>query len=255
MMAKPWNEHQGTIIKLYIKEGRTLKDVRNIMKMKYNFDASIRSYRQHFDTWEIGKYTCKKRNERRRRSLNKSLSISPTQSLADVVIKQEEGSSPASSSCSSSTSRRSSEQKPLPVLKQPVLYPSFFQDQLRPQDDAQTKIDPSRAPLWEGLDIDMLRSTHSNQDMLPSTMPTQSYDEATSWSVARDASPYLNSHPQLFARPYFEGMVPRYGPDQPLYPRDVAFRSGLRAPDLSARKSNPGDLLHHMVGHHGVAQG
>jgi hypothetical protein len=40
MMAKPWNEYQGTITKLYIKEGRTLKDVRNIMKLKYNFDAS-----------------------------------------------------------------------------------------------------------------------------------------------------------------------------------------------------------------------
>lgn len=40
MMAKPWNEYQGTITKLYIKEGRTLKDVRDIMKLKYNFDAS-----------------------------------------------------------------------------------------------------------------------------------------------------------------------------------------------------------------------
>ncbi|KAF9776595.1 hypothetical protein IL306_005207 [Fusarium sp. DS 682] len=255
MMAKPWHEHQGTIIKLYIKEGRTLKDVRNIMKMKYNFDASIRSYRQHFDIWEIGKYTCKKRNERRRRSLNKSLSLSPPQALSDVVIKQEEGSSPASSSDSSPRSRRSSEQKPLPVLKQPILYPTFFQDQLRPQDDAQAKIDTSRAPLWEGLDIGMFRSTQPTQGMLPSTMPIQPYNEATSWPVARDAPPYLNSPPQPFGRPQFEAMVPRYVPDQPLYPRDIAFRSGLRAPDLSAGRPNPGDLLHHMVGHHGVAQG
>ncbi|EGU80740.1 hypothetical protein FOXB_08780 [Fusarium oxysporum f. sp. conglutinans Fo5176] len=187
MMAKPWNEHQGTITKLYIKEGRTLKDVRNIMKLKYNFDASIRSYRQHFDIWGVGKYTCKKREERRRRSLNKSLSLSPSQSLADVIIKQEEASSPASSSGSSS-------------------------DQMRSQDDAQTKIDASRAPLWEGLDIDMLRSSQTAQAMLPSIMPIQSYNEATSWPVPRGAPSYLNSPPQPFDRSQFETMVPRLFP-------------------------------------------
>ncbi|KAK2693713.1 hypothetical protein QWA68_008697 [Fusarium oxysporum] len=255
MMAKPWNEHQGTITKLYIKEGRTLKDVRNIMKLKYNFDASIRSYRQHFDIWGVGKYTCKKREERRRRSLNKSLSLSPSQSIADVIIKQEEASSPASSSGSSSVIRRSSEQKPLPVLKQPILYPNFFQDQMRSQDDAQTKIDASRAPLWEGLDIDMLRSSQTAQAMLPSIMPIQSYNEATSWPAPRGAPSYLNSPPQPFDRSQFETMVPRYVPDQPLYSRDAGLRSGLRAPDLSVGRPNPGDLLHHMVGYHGVAQG
>lgn len=128
----------------------------------------IRSYRQHFDIWGVGKYTCKKREERRRRSVNKSLSLSPSQSLADVIIKQEEASSPASSSGSSPVSRRSSDQKPLPVLKQPILYPNFFQDQMRSQDDAQAKIDASRAPLWERLDIDMLRSSQNAQAMLPS---------------------------------------------------------------------------------------
>lgn len=255
MMAKPWNEYQGTITKLYIKEGRTLKDVRNIMKLKYNFDASIRSYRQHFDIWGIGKYTCKKREERRRRSVNQSLSLSPSQSLADVIIKQEEASSPTSSSGSSPVSRRSSEQKPLPVLKQPILYPNFSQDQMRSQDDAQAKIDASRAPLWERLDIDMLHSSHNAQAMLPSIMPFQSYNEASSWPVIRGSSSYLNSPPPSFDRPHFESMVPRYVPDQPPYHRDAGLRSGLRAPDLSVGRPNPGDLLHRMVGYHGVAQG
>ncbi|RSL78327.1 hypothetical protein CEP52_017641, partial [Fusarium oligoseptatum] len=63
-MAKPWKEHRQTITKLYIQEGRTLEDVRGIMKTEYNFEASIRSYRQHFDIWEIGKYNCKKRQQR-----------------------------------------------------------------------------------------------------------------------------------------------------------------------------------------------
>ncbi|KAF4452626.1 hypothetical protein F53441_4565 [Fusarium austroafricanum] len=170
MMAKPWNEHRGIITKLYIKEGRTLKDVRNIMKMQHNFDASIRSYRQHFDKWGIGKYTCKKRDERRRQTLIKSLSLSPPHSPSDVVVKKEEEGSPATST--SSMSRRSSVQKPLPVLKQPNLYPGYFQDQVRPQDDPQVKIENSRAPLWEGLDLDMFRGTHVAQGMLPSLIPT-----------------------------------------------------------------------------------
>lgn len=40
MMAKPWNEHRATITKLYIQEGRTLEDVRGIMKTEHNFEAS-----------------------------------------------------------------------------------------------------------------------------------------------------------------------------------------------------------------------
>lgn len=40
MMAKPWNQHRETITKLYIQEGRTLEDVRGIMKTEYNFQAS-----------------------------------------------------------------------------------------------------------------------------------------------------------------------------------------------------------------------
>ncbi|KAI8648146.1 Chromo domain-containing protein [Fusarium sp. Ph1] len=68
-MAKPWNEHRATITKLYIQEGRTLEDVRGIMKTEYNFEASIRSYRQHFDIWGIGKYNCKKSQQRRLQSL------------------------------------------------------------------------------------------------------------------------------------------------------------------------------------------
>ncbi|KAK2673442.1 Clr5 domain [Fusarium oxysporum f. sp. vasinfectum] len=249
MMAKPWNEHQGTITKLYIKEGRTLKDVRNIMKLKYNFDASTLIF------GELASILA--RNEKSAvadPSIRACLSP-PSQSIADVIIKQEEASSPASSSGSSSVSRRSSEQKPLPVLKQPILYPNFFQDQMRSQDDAQTKIDASRAPLWEGLDIDMLRSSQTAQAMLPSIMPIQSYNEATSWPAPRGAPSYLNSPPQPFDRSQFETMVPRYVPDQPLYSRDAGLRSGLRAPDLSVGRPNPGDLLHHMVGYHGVAQG
>ncbi|KAF5242388.1 hypothetical protein FAUST_3399 [Fusarium austroamericanum] len=169
MMAKPWNEHRGTITKLYIQEGRTLEDTRNIMKDQYNFEASIRSYRQHFDIWEIGKYNCKKRDRRRRQSFAKTLPLSPPHSPSDVPGEGER-SSPTSTS--SSMSRRSSEQKPLPVLKQPQAYTAYFYDQVRAQGDQQVKIENnSRGPLWESLDTDSFRN--SNVVGLPLIMNLQ----------------------------------------------------------------------------------
>ncbi|QPC69689.1 hypothetical protein HYE68_000441 [Fusarium pseudograminearum] len=158
MMAKPWNEHRGTITKLYIQEGRTLEDTRNIMKDQYNFEASIRSYRQHFDIWEIGKYNCKKRDRRRRQSLAKALPFSPPHSPSDVPGEGER-SSPTSTS--SSMSRRSSEQKPLPVLKQPQAYTAYFYDQVRAQGNRQVKIENNtQGPLWESLDTDSFRNSN-----------------------------------------------------------------------------------------------
>jgi hypothetical protein len=165
-MAKPWNEHRGTITKLYIQEGRTLEDTRNIMKDQYNFQASIRSYRQHFDIWQIGKYNCKKRDRRRRQSLSKTLPLSPPHSPLDVPGGRE-CSSPASSS--SSMSRRSSDQKPLPILKQPQAYTAYFYDHVRAQGDPQTKIENNtRGPLWESLDTDSFRNSNVADGMLPS---------------------------------------------------------------------------------------
>lgn len=58
-------------------------------------------------------------------------------------------------------SRRSSEQKPLPVLKQPQAYTAYFYDQVRAQGDQQVKIENnSRGPLWESLDTDSFRNSN-----------------------------------------------------------------------------------------------
>ncbi|KAH7157734.1 Clr5 domain-containing protein [Dactylonectria estremocensis] len=78
MMAKPWDEHRQVIVRLYIKEGRTLHDVRTIMKAKHGFEASVRSYRQHFDQWRVGKYNCKKRQQRRRESTHSTRKLLPS---------------------------------------------------------------------------------------------------------------------------------------------------------------------------------
>ncbi|KAK1528010.1 hypothetical protein CPAR01_12568 [Colletotrichum paranaense] len=64
-MTKAWKEHKDVIARLYIKENRTLDEVREIMQQDYNFKASTRSYRQHFDQWDLSKYNCKKRTARR----------------------------------------------------------------------------------------------------------------------------------------------------------------------------------------------
>lgn len=39
-MTKPWDDYKGAIIRLYIQEGRTLDEVREIMQRDHGFDAS-----------------------------------------------------------------------------------------------------------------------------------------------------------------------------------------------------------------------
>ncbi|KAF4970452.1 hypothetical protein FSARC_2530 [Fusarium sarcochroum] len=223
MMAKPWNEHRSTITKLYIQEGRTLEDVRNIMKVQYGFEASIRSYRQHFDNWNIGKYNCKKRDQRRRRSLGKNMPLSPPHSPPGSEIKKEESGSPASSS---SASYGLSEQKPLPALGQPLRYPSYFQEQVRSRTDPQVKMEGGQRPLWEGLG--MFRNSHVTHDMLPSLI-----EEPRRPTSAVPLNSSVD-HPSKIRCP------------------------GLRAPNLSVARGNGGPesiIHHHMVGYQGIAQG
>ncbi|KAM6506346.1 hypothetical protein FSOLCH5_013333 [Fusarium solani] len=122
MMAKPWDKHRETITKLYITEGRTLEDVRGIMKTYHNFEASIRSYRQHFDIWDIGKYNCKKRQQRRRQFHKRTILPGPQRS-PPALSSASETSDPGSSPASSCGSQHSPEQQlSLPAIQQPPRY-------------------------------------------------------------------------------------------------------------------------------------
>jgi hypothetical protein len=180
--------------------------------------------------------------------------LSPPYSPPDVAIKREDMGSPMSSS--SSMSRRSSEQKPLPILKQPpILYPTYLQ-QLRPQDDLPAKAENSRGSFAGGLD--MFRNTQVAQDMFSSTMPLQQYSDSAGWQVPREAPPsYIGSPPASFYRPSFQDTVPRCMPEPLLYPRSSGLRSRLRAPDLSVGRDSrgQGSLMHPLVGYQSVAQG
>jgi hypothetical protein len=64
-MTKPWNTHRREITDLYLKDGHRLEDVRNIMKERHDFQASVRAYRHHFDQWNVTKYNRKSRQGRR----------------------------------------------------------------------------------------------------------------------------------------------------------------------------------------------
>ncbi|TDZ16914.1 hypothetical protein Cob_v010050 [Colletotrichum orbiculare MAFF 240422] len=64
-MTKAWKDYREVITRLYIHESKTLDEVKEIMQRDYNFKASTRSYRQRFDQWNLEKYNCKKRNDRR----------------------------------------------------------------------------------------------------------------------------------------------------------------------------------------------
>ncbi|KAF4629496.1 hypothetical protein G7Y89_g8652 [Cudoniella acicularis] len=61
-MPKDWATHKAEVERLYIEEGRTLNEVRNILRRRHGFDASTRAYRMRFETWEIRKNKRKERS-------------------------------------------------------------------------------------------------------------------------------------------------------------------------------------------------
>ncbi|KAF7539859.1 hypothetical protein G7Z17_g12328 [Cylindrodendrum hubeiense] len=210
MMAKPWSDHRHTIVRLYINEGRTLEDVRAIMKTQYGFEASVRSYRQHFDQWRVGKYNCKKRQQRRRESLaSRPLLPSPPRtpvvgasSAMDSV--SERGTVGAPSPESVISTRRSSQhtpeqQRPLPDPPRPV-----------PKHHARAKCMSAMGPpssVWgeEELQV-VLRNGMVEEGMLPLVNPTSSPPSAQRARPADKPSSTL----ALDSRGVELGKLPKY---------------------------------------------
>lgn len=58
-MPKNWLFHKAEIRQLYIDEGKTLEQVRGILKARHGFTASIRAYRMRVDEWAFRKYKTK----------------------------------------------------------------------------------------------------------------------------------------------------------------------------------------------------
>ncbi|KAG4431113.1 hypothetical protein IFR05_013400 [Cadophora sp. M221] len=59
-MPKNWVAQKENLKQFYITEDRPLEEVREILKDRYGFDASIRSYRMKIDEWNLRKYKSKK---------------------------------------------------------------------------------------------------------------------------------------------------------------------------------------------------
>ncbi|KAH7175792.1 Clr5 domain-containing protein [Dactylonectria macrodidyma] len=230
MMAKPWDEHRQVIVRLYIKEGRTLHDVRTIMKAKHGFEASVRSYRQHFDQWRVGKYNCKKRQQRRRESKHSTRPLLPSPPRTPVADAASvagstseagtlEAASPASVASTAQTSgsgaqQPSPERRPLPSppaqqQQQPQPFvPPFFESNsaqelaVQNRSSASPKGINAMAPatsVWRDEDIqDMLRGTGMAEGMPvcfnPSSSSTPSTQKPQSMTrSATNASLTLNT--------------------------------------------------------------
>ncbi|KAI8681357.1 Clr5 domain-containing protein [Fusarium keratoplasticum] len=244
MMAKPWNEHRATITKLYIQEGRTLEDVRGIMKTEYNFEASIRSYRQHFDIWDIGKYNCKKRQQRRRQSLKRPILPSPLRS-PPALSSSSETSDPGSSPASSCASQRSPEQLPLPALQQTPRYaapPSFFDAHQLPALQSSSTLPEPRIKVESGggggtgwRDMPMYPSAAPNppQSVLQSSVH-YTYADSAHWHVPRPPLPLPPPPSTLLSSNHSSNEYCGSAYQcVPKFPRHGEMATGLRAPNLS----------------------
>ncbi|KAI8648877.1 Clr5 domain-containing protein [Fusarium sp. Ph1] len=180
-MAKPWDKYRDIITTLYIQDGRTLEDVQSIMKTEHNFEASIRSFRQHFSIWAIGKYNCKHRQHRQRRRPSRYRPILPAPLRNPTALNSSSkisdiGPEPASS-CAS---QRSLEQLPLsttqwppPCAQSPDFDASGLQSSSPP--DLCIKIENGGGETGR-MDIPMDHSTapHPPQSMLRSCVPSSS---------------------------------------------------------------------------------
>ncbi|KAL5327859.1 hypothetical protein ACEPPN_005565 [Leptodophora sp. 'Broadleaf-Isolate-01'] len=104
-MPKNWSDHEAEIRRLYIDDGRTLKDVRDIMSAKFDFNASeyrIRAYRMRFDDlgWKKNK-SGKTRRDQKNTSRNlRAETVSSTPEPMEPVFPLEETSKDPQSSVS-----------------------------------------------------------------------------------------------------------------------------------------------------------
>jgi hypothetical protein len=54
-----WEEHRTRILQLYMHEGKTLKEIMQIMQEKYSFKATIKMYKNRLKCWNARKYMTK----------------------------------------------------------------------------------------------------------------------------------------------------------------------------------------------------
>lgn len=236
MMTKPWLEFKDVITKLYINEGKTLAEVRKIMKDTFDFEASIRSYRQHFDAWGVMKYNCKKRNSRRQQKAHARGLPSPSPEMSVV--------SPESLTRSSSISSGSSQSlSPRVIQPRPYYGGQEFEHTGAGFRGSYARSVNGEGPHWGGMNMPqtMLRGPGSSPHLPVQTSSSCQQRGSMSKYVpieypepSWDRSSYQVSHhpDSKYYGPTYEDSVPRsmHEPFSPPFDRPGEYQQPLRAP-------------------------
>ena len=61
--SEEWDFYRSTIIRLYRDEERALKDVMQIMRTRYHFNATIKMYKDRLAAWDVRKYMTRAERE------------------------------------------------------------------------------------------------------------------------------------------------------------------------------------------------
>ncbi|KAH7381992.1 hypothetical protein BKA64DRAFT_684716, partial [Cadophora sp. MPI-SDFR-AT-0126] len=87
-MPKNWSHHEAEIRRLYMEEGKPLKQVRHLMIAEHRFEASIRAYRMKLDEWGLKKNYLSKDRRTGKHSPNES-DISKISVLSESLSKND----------------------------------------------------------------------------------------------------------------------------------------------------------------------
>lgn len=65
-----WETHRATIIRLYVDEDRTLRDLMRIMQAQHGFNGTIKMYKRRLTAWNVRKYMTRAEREITCRAIN-----------------------------------------------------------------------------------------------------------------------------------------------------------------------------------------
>lgn len=86
-MPKDWKYHKAEVERLYIKEGKPLEQIRDILREEHGFNASMRAYRMRIDNWGLDQNKSSKGSQTSRR-------LSPSASASTGITSQSNSATP-----------------------------------------------------------------------------------------------------------------------------------------------------------------
>ncbi|PMD42379.1 hypothetical protein L207DRAFT_310323 [Hyaloscypha variabilis F] len=86
-MTFSWGDVKDEIERLYMKEGKSLDEVRDILKERRNFNPSVRAYKDKFEEWGYKKYNRRRREPlTQTRDLIRDLDLVKTTEIASALL-------------------------------------------------------------------------------------------------------------------------------------------------------------------------